>query len=113
MIAVLNREFYQDGTTDRLENSEFRVGNDTTTPTANPSCGLTVMDGGFYDCKLWGRYVTLRRFSTINTDYHMGEISVWGRKNICPRGTATMSSVYTDSNGSRSADHAQNPEPVI
>jgi len=40
--------------------SELLVGN-STTPTDNPSCGVVVDDGGFYDCDLWGRYVTLRR----------------------------------------------------
>jgi len=111
MIAVLNQES-NTASADKLGPSELRVGN-STNPDENQSCGVTVMDGGFYDCRLKGRYVTLRRTSTSASSYHFAEMSVWAEQNICPRGTATLSSTYTDTKGPRLAEYAQTPVPVI
>ena len=84
----------------RLNNSEVRVGNTPTTDkasaSANPSCGVIVNDSGFFDCNLSGRYVTLRRFSNLNAEYHFAELAVWAQKNICPKGVASMSSVFSN-----------------
>jgi len=85
MIAVINRE---DCCPERLAGSELRVGN-STDPLENLSCGVVVDDGGFYDCDLWGRYVTLRVAKNAKTYLQVGEISVWEHKNICPRGVAS------------------------
>jgi len=85
MIAVINREnmLYE-----KLAGSELRVGN-STDPLDNLSCGVVVDDGGFYDCDVWGRYVTLRRTTNVNDYFHVAEISVWAQKNICPKGVAS------------------------
>ena len=85
MIAVINRE---DIVHDKLAGSELRVGN-STDPLDNPSCGVVVDDGGFYDCDRWGRYVTLRRTTDLFEVLNVGEISVWAQKNICPKGVAS------------------------
>ena len=111
MIAVLNQEIRTDLAW-KLGPSELRVGN-STNPDQNPSCGVTVMDGGFYNCRLKGRYVTLRRTSAVVENYHLAEISVWADQNICSRGTATLSSTYSDGNGDRLPENAQTPVPVI
>ena len=63
MIAVLNQEKNTSNAW-KLGPSELRVGN-STNPDENESCGVTVMDWGFYDCRLKGRYVTLRRTSNV------------------------------------------------
>jgi len=85
-IGVIQREF--GNVADRLIGSELRLGN-STTPTENPGCGVSVDDGGFYDCDLWGRYATLRRASLLFEKFHAGEIGVWPQKNICPLGVAS------------------------
>ena len=85
MIAVINRENKNQG---RLAGSELLVGN-STNPLGNPSCGVVVDDGGFYDCNLWGRYVTLRRTTSVNEGFHVAEISLWEQRNICPKGVAS------------------------
>jgi len=85
MIAVINRE---DCCQDRLVGSELRVGN-STDPLDNSSCGVVVDDGGFYDCDLWGRYVTLRRATSVQDYFNVAEIGVWAQRNICPRGVAS------------------------
>jgi len=111
MIAVINQE-WETSSASTLGPSELRVGN-STNPDQNPSCGVTVMDGGFFDCRLKGRYVTLRRTSTLNAFYHFAEISVWADQNICPLGTATMSTTFSPVSGDRLAEYAQTPVPVI
>jgi len=112
MIVVTNRENGANSLVTRLNNSEVRVGNnpasDKASATANPSCGVVVNDSGFFDCNLRGRYVTLRRFSNLNAEYHFAEIAVWTQKNICPKGVASMSSVFVDNGVVCSASKAQN-----
>ena len=110
MIAVTNTEYV--GLFYRLIGSELLVGNSTDHAT-NPSCGVVVDDGGFFECDLWGRYVTLRRANTVNDHYHVAQISVWGERNICPKGTVTQSSVFTDGNGAHSPENAQTPVPIL
>ena len=113
MIAVLNQEWAPTEAW-KIGPSELRVGN-STNPDENESCGVTVTEGGFFDCRLKGRYVTLRRTSAINEHWHFAEISVWADQNICPRGTATLSSVFTEANANpdRIAKFAQETETVI
>ena len=102
MIAVINRG---DNNYGRIKTSELRVGN-STDPLENPPCDVVVNDGGFYDCDLWGQYVTLRRVHTKDRPFHVGEISVWAQKNICPKGIASLETV------SSSATNAQDPVPI-
>jgi len=56
--------------------------------------------------------VTLRRASTASDPYNVAQISVWGERNICPKGTATQSSVFSDGFGAHSPDKAQTPVPI-
>jgi len=86
MLAVTQRE--RGNLEGHLVGSEFRVGNSTTF-TDNPSCGVTVNEAGLYDCDLWGRYATLRRFRYVSAVYNVAEIAVWPQKNICPLGEAS------------------------
>lgn len=86
MIAVFQIEV--NAFEHRLVGSELRVGN-SLIATENPGCGVPVDDGGFYDCGLWGRYVTLRRTTPVNDYYGAKEIAVWPQTNICPLGEAS------------------------
>jgi len=85
-IGVFNREIVTKEIL--MIGSELRLGN-STTPTENPGCGVSVDDSGFYDCDLWGRYATLRRASLLDDFFVADEIGVWTQKNICPLGVAS------------------------
>jgi len=103
MTGVINRFDLQS----RLGVVEFRVGNSTTV-TDNPTCDVDITDGGFYECDLWGSYVFISRKVSFNEYLNLGEITIWGDKNIAPLGTASMQTT----SGSQTADKASTPAPI-
>jgi len=90
-VGILGREDAPYDSRKRLKGSEIRVGN-STNPTGNPSCGVIVDTGGFYDCDLWGQYVFLRNTLGTAMNLNIGEMGVWSEKNISPEGVASQSS---------------------
>jgi len=88
-VVIVNREEYN---RHLLVGSEIRVGNLTDLKHANPSCGVSVDEGGVYDCDLWGSVVILRRATNDFANYHVAEIAVFAEKNIAPNGVASQQS---------------------
>lgn len=81
----------------------------STDPTENPSCGVIVDTGGFYDCDLWGKYVFLRNTLDTKMYLNIGEMGIWSEKNISPQGVASQSSTSAENRG---PTNAQIPVPI-
>jgi len=88
----------------KISGATLHVGNSTTV-TSNPSCGVTVEAGGYYECDLWGVYVGIT-LTTSGGDIGVCELAVHNAKNVVPLGIISQSSTF----GGRIAENCMGPE---
>jgi len=98
-LCALNREDASDWK--RMQYSEIRVGNSTSAGDSNPRCKPDVKDGGCYECDLWGKYVSIRRWRRWREYFNFPEIGVWTQRNIATLGTASQQTTLAGSEASK------------